>query len=143
MGIKKIMLIINPCAGRKSGKKNADKKNANTIEEENKMKALNRSLEEREINKIIQNLDKSRSSRHKQVFPNFNKNKSEDKTQNNDNKSKVSVQQKEQNKGKNKNSAKSKSPSNNTNKNKTQKDDKKASEKSPSPQKKATTKKKK
>ena len=25
MGIKKIMLIINPCAGRKSGKKNADK----------------------------------------------------------------------------------------------------------------------
>lgn len=25
MGIKKIMLIVNPCAGRKSGKKNADK----------------------------------------------------------------------------------------------------------------------
>ena len=25
MGIKNVMLIINPCAGRKSGKKNADK----------------------------------------------------------------------------------------------------------------------
>ena len=50
------------------------------------MKALNRSFEEREINKIIKNLDKSRSSRHKQEFPKFNKNKDEEKKPDNDNK---------------------------------------------------------
>ena len=58
---------------------NLEKKNGNTIEEQNKIKAMNRSFEEREINKLIKNLDKSRSSRHKQVFPTFNKNKSEEK----------------------------------------------------------------
>ena len=123
------------------------KKTDNTIEYENKLKALNRSLEEREINKIIQSLDKSRSSRHKQTFPNFNKNKSEEKqVNNNDNKTKISVQQNEQNKGKNNGKAKSKSPDNKENKKKTQKNDgkadNKAKEKSPSPQKKATTKRK-
>jgi len=122
------------------------KKTNNTIEDENKIKALNRSLEEREINKIIQSMDKSRSSRHKQVFPNFNKNKSEEKEVNNDNKSKISVQQNEQ-KGKNNAKSKSKSPAKSDDKKKTQKvdnkADNKAKEKSPSPQKKATTKKKK
>ena len=99
----------------------------------------------KEINKIIKSLDKSRSSRHKQTFPNFNKNKSEEKLQNNDNKSKLSVQQREQNKGKAKNKAqqKSKSPPSNSNKNDTQKNDKKTNEKSPSPQKKTTAAKKK
>ena len=63
---------------KKEELKNMEKKNNNSIEDQNKMKALNRSLEEREINKIIKNLDKSRSSRHKQEFPVFNKNKSEE-----------------------------------------------------------------
>ena len=91
--------------------KNIQKNNNASKEEEIKLKALNRSLEEREINKIIKSLDKSRSSRHKQTFPNFNKNKSEEKLQNNDNKSKLSVQQREQNKGKAKNKAQQKSKS--------------------------------
>ena len=111
---------------KKEEVKNIQKNNNASKEEEIKLKALNRSLEEREINKIIKSLDKSRSSRHKQTFPNFNKNKSEEKLQNNDNKSKLSVQQREQNKGKAKNKAqqKSKSPPSNSNKNDTQKNDK-------------------
>ena len=43
---------------KKEELKNMEKKNNNSIEDQNKMKALNRSLEEREINKIIKNLDK-------------------------------------------------------------------------------------
>ena len=130
---------------KKEEVKNIQKNNNASKEDEIKLKALNRSLEEREINKIIKSLDKSRSSRHKQTFPNFNKNKSEEKLQNNDNKSKLSVQQREQNKGKAKNKAqqKSKSPPSNSNKNDTQKNDKKTNEKSPSPQKKTTAAKKK
>ena len=76
---------------KKEEVKNIQKNNNASKEEEIKLKALNRSLEEREINKIIKSLDKSRSSRHKQTFPNFNKNKSEEKLQNNDNKSKLSL----------------------------------------------------
>ena len=58
-------------------KKMPDKKSFNTKkakEEENKIKALNRSLDEREINKLI-NMDKSRSSRNKTDFPKKNNQK--------------------------------------------------------------------
>ena len=124
---------------KKEQLKNMEKKNTNSIEDQNKMKALNRSFEEREINKLIKSLDKSRSSRHKQEFPVFNKNKSEEnKTE--DDKLKVSVPQKEGNKGKKDNKAKSKSPDNKT---KTKQPDKKTKEKSPQPQKKTDAKKKK
>ena len=124
---------------KKEQLKNLEKKNTNSIEDQNKMKALNRSFEEREINKLIKSLDKSRSSRHKQEFPVFNKNKSEEnKTE--DDKLKVSVPQKESNKGKKDNKAKSKSPDNKT---KTKQPDKKTNEKSPQPQKKTDVKKKK
>ena len=129
---------------KKEELKNMEKKNNNSIEDQNKMKALNRSLEEREINKIIKNLDKSRSSRHKQEFPVFNKNKSEEiKAEEENNKLKVSVPQKENNKGKKDNKSKSKSPTNVPDKTKTQKPEKKTNEKSPQPQKKTEVKKKK
>ena len=60
-------------------KKGNDKKNVKDLmKEENRIKALKRSFEQREINKLIKNMDKSRSSLHKQVFPNINKNKSEE-----------------------------------------------------------------
>jgi hypothetical protein len=79
-----------------------------TKEEENKIKALNRSLEQREINKLIANMDKSRSSRNYQSFEKFKKNKSEEQLPIISDKNKVSVNQKE---GKNaKKGNKSKSP---------------------------------
>ena len=79
-----------------------------TKEEENKIKALNRSLEQREINKLIANMDKSRSSRNHQSFEKFKKNKSEEQLPIISDKNKVSVNQKE---GKNaKKGNKSKSP---------------------------------
>ena len=79
-----------------------------TKEEENKIKALNRSLEQREINKLIANMDKSRSSRNYQSFEQFKKNKSEEQLPIISDKNKVSVNQKE---GKNaKKGNKSKSP---------------------------------
>ena len=80
-----------------------------TKEEEDKIKALNRSLEQREINKLIANLDKSRSSKNPpQSFDKFKKNKSEEQLPIISNKNKVSVNQKE---GKNaKKGNKSKSP---------------------------------
>ena len=115
---------------KKEELKNMEKKNNNSIEDQNKIKALNRSFEEREINKLIKNMDKSRSSRHKQEFP--------------ETKLKVAVNQKEGNKGKKDNKSKSKSPTNApNNKTKTQKPEKKANEKSPQPQKKTEVKKKK
>jgi len=58
----------------KQQKKLSDKKQANTKkakEEQNKINALNRSLEEREINKLIKNMDRSRSSRNHQRFSSF------------------------------------------------------------------------
>ena len=117
----------------------ADKKTVNTKkakEEENKIKALNRSLGEREINKLIQNMDKSRSSRNKTDFP--KKNKSESNLPKIDGK-KVSVSQKE---GKGNKSPKkgNKSP---TSANKGKKPAGKSTGKSPSPQKKSNIKKKK
>ena len=126
----------------KNQKKGNDKRNIKEImQEENKIKALNRSFEEREINKIIKNLDKSRSSLHKQVFPTFNRNKSEEKAQDDKDKKIVSVPQKEsKNRGKENPKQKSPSPTNNANKKKTQKPEK-TQEKSPNKQKKKTTKK--
>ena len=56
-------------------KKELIEKNKNFADEET-IKALNRSLEEREINKIIKSLDRSRSSRHYTSFK-INKKKSE------------------------------------------------------------------
>ena len=53
--------------------------NQSLKEEENKINALNRSLQQREIYKLIQSMDKSRSSLHHQEFPNKSKNKSEEK----------------------------------------------------------------
>ena len=118
-----------------------DKKSFNTKkakEEENKIKALNRSLDEREINKLIQNMDKSRSSRNKTEFP--KKNKSESNLPKIDGK-KVSVSQKEgkDNKSPKKGNNKSGSP---TNANKGKKPTGKSTGKSPSPQKKSNIKKK-
>ena len=123
-------------------KKMADKKPVNikkAKEEENKIKALNRSLGEREINKLIQNMDKSRSSRNKTDFP--KKNKSESNLPKIDGK-KVSVNQKEGkgNKSPKKGNNKSRSP---TSANKGKKPTGKSAGKSPSPQKKSNIKKKK
>ena len=120
----------------------ADKKTVNTKkakEEENKIKALNRSLGEREINKLIQNMDKSRSSRNKTDFP--KKNKSESNLPKIEGK-KVSVNQKEGkgNKSPKKGNNKSRSP---TSANKGKKPTGKSTGKSPSPQKKSNIKKKK
>jgi len=129
---------------KKEELKNMEKKNNNSIEDQNKIKALNRSFEEREINKLIKNMDKSRSSIHKQEFPVFKKNKSEEKKTEEETKLKIAVNQKEGNKGKKDNKSKSKSPTNApNNKTKTQKPEKKANEKSPQPQKKTEVKKKK
>ena len=80
----------------KQQKKTADKKQINiknAKEEENKIKALNKSLEQREINKLIQNMDRSRSSRNNKIFSS-SKNKSELKLPVIDDKMKVSVNQK-------------------------------------------------
>ena len=123
-------------------KKNADKKSFNTKkakEEENKIKALNRSLDEREINKLIQNMDKSRSSRNKTDFP--KRNKSESNLPKIEGK-KVTVPQKEGkgNKSPKKGSNKSKST---TSANKGKNPAGKSTGKSPSPQKKTNLKKKK
>ena len=77
-------------------------------EEENKIKALNRSLEQREINKLIKSMDRSRSSRNYQNFEPYSK----PKKNKDENKLIISVQQQEGTKGKNKkNDKKSKSPS--------------------------------
>ena len=68
--------------------KNKDSKDKEII------KGINKSLEEREINKIIKSLDRSRSSRHHHNFNKFLKNKS-DKNLNKINKMpKISVEQK-------------------------------------------------
>ena len=127
-------------------KKSADKKvvTKKNKEEESKIKALNRSLEQREINKLIQNMDRSRSSRNHQAFP-LSKNKSEEKLPNLDGKLKVSVTQKETktNKSQKKGASKNKSP---TSPNKSRKSTIKSAGKSQSPpanQKKANVKKKK
>ena len=54
--------------------------NKSLKEEENKINNLNRSLQQREILKLMQSMDKSRSSLHHQDFPNTkSKNKSEEK----------------------------------------------------------------
>ena len=89
-----------------------------TKEDEDKMEMLNRSLQQREINKLISNMDKSRSSIHHQEFPNFNKNKSEENLPNIKQNLKLSISQTEKNssKGSPKKDNKSKSP-NNVNKN--------------------------
>ena len=109
-------------------------------EEENKMKALNKSIERREINKLIQNMDRSRSSRNHQSFASV-KNKSDLKLPPIDDKMKVSVQQKEGKSNKTspkKGNKQNKSPANATKKNNNEK------AKSPAPsQKKAANKKKK
>ena len=79
-----------------------------TKEEEDKIKALNRSLEQREINKLIANLDKSRSSKNPpQSFDKFKKNKSEEQLPIISNKNKVSVNQKESKNAKKGNKSKS------------------------------------
>jgi hypothetical protein len=70
-----------------------------TKEDKNKLEALNRSLQYREINKLIQNMDKSRSSLHHQEFPVKKKNNSDANLPIISDKNKVSVTQKE---GKNK-----------------------------------------
>ena len=62
---------------------------------ESEIKALNRSIEEREINKIIKSLDRSRSSRHYTYFNRPAKIKSEKVLVKTNNKNKVSVEQKE------------------------------------------------
>lgn len=75
-------------------KKSIDKKKTNdkaVKEEEKKIKALNRSLEHREINKLIQSMDRSRSSRNHQDFGPF----ATKKKNKNENNLVVSVQQKE------------------------------------------------
>ena len=127
----------------KQQKKDADKKLPNTkklAEEENKMKALNKSIERREINKLIQNMDRSRSSRNHQSFASV-KNKSDLKLPPIDDKMKVSVQQKEGKSNKTspkKGNKQNKSPANATKKNNNEK------AKSPAAsQKKAASKKKK
>jgi len=92
-------------------KKTLDNKNnkkpiKDTKEEENKIKALNRSLEHREINKLIQSMDRSRSSRNHQDFGKYSKKK------NNNENNIVSVQQQEGKNDKNKKgNQKGKSPS--------------------------------
>ncbi len=110
----------------KQQKKDADKKLPNTkklAEEENKMKALNKSIERREINKLIQNMDRSRSSRNHQSFASV-KNKSDLKLPPIDDKMKVSVQQKEGKSNKTspkKGNKQNKSPANATKKNNNEK----------------------
>ena len=109
--------------------------------EEVKINALNRSLEEREINKIIKNLDRSRSSRHHQDFGMFSKTKNEEISPIPDNKNKVTVEQKngknvgksnEKTKAKNaKNDKNNKTANNNAKNNKSPKEVKKPNEKSP------------
>ena len=122
-----------------SKKKQVDNKKMNkkdVKEEENKIKALNRSLEQREINKLIKSMDRSRSSRNHQSFEPYSKNKN--KKENN---SVITVQQQEGAKDKNKKSAnKSKSPT----RSKSRKSTAKSAGKSPAaPQKKGQAKKKK
>ena len=59
--------------------------------------AINRSIEEREINKIIKSLDRSRSSRHHQNFSKLLKKKSENILIKLNNKNKVFIEQKDRN----------------------------------------------
>ena len=56
-------------AGKKPDKKVVKNIKQITKEEEEKMKRLNKSLKQREINQLISSMDKSRSSIHHQVFP--------------------------------------------------------------------------
>ena len=70
---------------------------------ESEIKALNRSIEEREINKIIRSLDRSRSSRHYTYFNRPAKIKSEKLLVKPNNKNKISVEQKEGDLNNNKN----------------------------------------
>ena len=70
---------------------------------ESEIKALNRSIEEREINKIIKSLDRSRSSRHYTYFNRPAKIKSEKILIKPNNKNKISVEQKEGDLNNNKN----------------------------------------
>lgn len=86
-------------------KKSTFVNNKKNKEEETKIKALNRSLEQREINKLISNMDRSRSSRNHQNFP-MTKNKSEEKLPLVNDKSKVTVAQKETKSTKSKNTKK-------------------------------------
>ena len=109
------------------------------------MNNLNRSLNQREINKLLQSMDKSRSSRHYQEFPKFAKNKSEEKLPIIDDKLKVSVTQKEGKSSNKKGSpkkGKSKNKSPASANNKTRKSNSKNTLKSQSPKKGANTKKK-
>ena len=123
-------------------KKSPDKKTnvKMTKEDKNKLEALNRSLEQREINKLIQNMDKSRSSIHHQEFPTKKKNKSDNNLPIITDKNKVSVNQKE---GKNKKGSpkKGKSPTSASNKGR-KSATKKPTQKSQSPAAKKNTKKK-
>ena len=78
-----------------------------TKEEEEKMKKLNKSLKQREINQLISSMDKSRSSIHHQVFPGEEERKKKKEEEGKF----VSVEQKEgKNKGSPKKGNKSKSP---------------------------------
>ena len=68
--------------------------NSKLLKDNELIKALNRSLEDREINKIIKSLDRSRSSRCYKLFPKFNKKRPENLLIKLNNKFKVSVVQK-------------------------------------------------
>ena len=85
---------------KKTGDKNSNLKI--NKEEEIKMNNLKQSLKQREINKLLQSMDKSRSSRNYQEFPKFSKNKSEEKLPNIEDGLKVTINQKEGKSNKNK-----------------------------------------
>ena len=75
----------------KEKKEEIENKNINNNE---LIKAINRSLEEREMNKLIKSLDRSRSSIHYKSFANLNKKKTEKVISQVSNKSRIIVEQK-------------------------------------------------